>query len=106
MIGDANATDLTNTRSPSLRDLFDGNGNLNGPSMHDGSLTTITAIIDHYNVIEVNAELDNRLTSGRGGNGQRLNITTQERIDLEAFLKTLTGSDVYTNDKWSDPFVN
>ncbi len=109
VIGDANATDLTNTRSPSLRDLFDGNGNLNGPSMHDGSLTTITAIIDHYNVIEVNTNLDNRLRGGPGGgqnNGQRLNITAQERIDLEAFLKTLTGSDVYTNHKWSDPFVN
>lgn len=109
VIGDPNASDLTNTKSPTLRDLFDGNGDLNGPTMHDGSLATMTAIIDHYNNIIPNTELDNRLRGGQGvGNnsGQSLNITAQERIDLEAFLKTLTGSDVYRNPKWSDPFIN
>ncbi|MFT4987198.1 MAG: cytochrome c peroxidase, partial [Flavobacteriales bacterium] len=29
--------DIFNTRSPSLRDLFGPNGELNGPLMHDGS---------------------------------------------------------------------
>lgn len=109
VIGDAGASDLTNTRSPTLRDLFNGNGDLNGPAMHDGSLSTITTIIDHYNNIIPNAEIDNRLRGGGGGgnnNGQSLNITEQERTDLEAFLKTLTGSDVYTNPKWSNPFIN
>lgn len=109
VIGDPNTSDLTNTRSPTLRDLFDGNGDLNGPAMHDGSLATMTAILDHYNNITPNAEIDNRLRGGQGAgnnNGQSLNITIQERIDLEAFLKTLTGTDVYTNQKWSDPFIN
>ncbi len=112
VIGDPTAVDLTNTRSPSLRDMFNGSGALNGQAMHDGSLTTIAAIIDHYNVIIPNQDIDNRLRGGGGGpgggnnNGQRLNITAQERIDLEAFLKTLTGNDVYTNPKWSNPFID
>lgn len=101
--GSPNGFDGSITRSPSLRDIFDSNGNLNGPLMHTGSFTTIDMVIDHYNVINAagNNNLDNRLA--RGG-GIRLNITTQERAALIAFLKTLSGSDVYTNEKWSDPF--
>jgi len=33
-----------------------------------------------------------------------LNLTDQETDDLVRFLHTLTGSDVYTDPKWSDPF--
>ncbi|MAD97351.1 MAG: cytochrome-c peroxidase [Flavobacteriaceae bacterium] len=108
IIGVANGTgvDLTNTRSPSLRDLVNPNGDLNGPLMHDGSLTTLLAVIDHYNAIPNNAantNLDQRLNPPGQGN-QNLNLTNDEKTALEAFLKTLTGTDVYTNEKWSDPF--
>ena len=107
VIGDPNAVDLTNTRSPSLRDLFGPDGTLNGPLMHDGSLTTIREVIDHYNEIEIdprNNNLDNILRGGNNGNGQNLNLTENEKLALEAFLKTLTGRDIYTNEKWSNPF--
>ncbi len=111
------ATDFTNTRSPTLRDLFAPDGSLNGPMMHDGSLATIDELLDHYNVIvadpAVNPNLDIRLTGGpppqpgtppQPGPGQNLNLTTDERAAIEAFLKTLTGSSVYTDERWSDPF--
>ena len=44
--------DLTNTRSPSLRDMVGPGGSSNGPFMHDGSLATIRDVIDHYDNIQ------------------------------------------------------
>lgn len=98
----AGGTDLTNTRSPSLRDVMNPNGQANGPFMHDGSLVTMEEVLDHYNSISLNADLDIRLRPG--GSPQQLNLTPQERSDVIEFLKTLTGSNVYTDVKWSDPF--
>ncbi|OWY21959.1 cytochrome-c peroxidase [Sphingobacteriales bacterium UPWRP_1] len=95
--------DLTNTRAPSLRNLFNPAGALNGPLMHNGDFVTIQAVINHYNLIPpnpANTNLDPRL-AGPGGN---LQLTQNEKNALEAFLRTLTGTDVYTNPKWSDPF--
>lgn len=68
--------------------------------MHDASITSLRKAIDHYNQVPDNEGLDNRLRN-RGGN---LQLTESEKIDLENFLLTLTGKDVYTNKKWSDPF--
>lgn len=98
------ATDLTNTRSPSLRDLLGPTGQPNGPFMHDGSLATLPDVINHYAAIPGdNTNLDNRLRRP-GGQVQTLNLTAQQRSDLVAFLATLTGRAVYTDEKWSDPF--
>jgi cytochrome c peroxidase len=97
-------TDLTNTRSPSLRDLVGPGGSSNGAFMHDASKTTLAAVIAHYSAIPGdNANLDNRLRRP-GGNVQTLPLSPQQRSDLEAFLRTLTGSTVYTDPKWSSPF--
>lgn len=96
-------TDLTNTRSPSLRDLVGPGGQSNSPFMHDGGFSTLARVINHYNAIPGdNANLDPRLR--RPGGVQNLNLSQQQRNDLAAFLLTLTGSDVYTDEKWSDPF--
>lgn len=95
--------DLTNERSPSLRDIVNQNGDENGPFMHDGSLTTLMDVINHYDDIPnnpANTNLDDRL-EGPGGN---LNLSNTEKNQLLSFLKTLGGSDLYTNAKWSDPF--
>lgn len=105
VIGDPGAIDLGNTRSPSLRDLVNPSGQLNGPLMHDGSLTTLLQVVNHYNDITIvpgNNNLDPRLRGG--GTGQNLNLSDTDKDDLVAFLLTLTGTDVYTEEKWSDPF--
>ena len=97
-------TDLTNTRSPSLRNLARPTGELNGPLMHNGAFTTLAQVIDHYAAIPGdNANLDPRLRRP-GGAVQTLNLTAQQRLDLEAFLLTLSGNALYTDPKWSDPF--
>ena len=106
VIGSTTEVDLTNTRSPSLRDLVNPDGSLNGPLMHDGSMTSLLQVINHYNSIPnnpANNNLDNRLQRP-GNQTQQLNLTINEKSALEAFLKTLSGSDIYTNEKWSDPF--
>ncbi|MFO1480803.1 MAG: cytochrome c peroxidase [Turneriella sp.] len=100
----AGGTDTTNTRSPSLRDLVKADGSLNGPMMHDGSMTSLNAMLEHYNAISTsgNTNLDTRLRPN--GSGQSLNMTAAEKNALAAFLKTLTGSAVYTDQRWSNPF--
>ena len=74
--------------------------------MHDGSFASLLDVINHYNNIPndpANTNLDGRLI-GANGEPQQLNLTEIEKQQLIAFLKTLTGSDIYTNEKWSDPF--
>lgn len=98
-------TDFTNTRAPSLRDVVDANGNPNGPMMHNGEFTSLLQVINHYNAIPNipgNNNLDNRLRPM--GNFQRLDLSQQEKNQLIAFIRTLTGSNIYTDPKWSDPF--
>ncbi len=96
------------TRAPNFRDLFNPNGELNGPLFHDGRATTIDEVFTHYSdEIEVNPNLGPALfvpISATELAPVRLNITQEERNQVTAFLKTLSGNDVYTNEKWSNPF--
>jgi cytochrome c peroxidase len=97
-------TDLTNTRSPSLRNMAGPTGQLNGPFMHNGNFTAIAQVINHYAAIPAdNPNLDPRLRRP-GGGVQQLNLTPQQRLDIEAFLLTLSGNAVYTDQRWSNPF--
>lgn len=101
----AGGTDLTNTRSPSLRDMVGPNGRSNGPMMHHGGFATIADVINHYNRIPGdNNNLDPRLRRP-GGGVQQLNLTQTQKDNLAAFLRTLTGNAVYTDEKWSNPFT-
>lgn len=98
--------DLDNTRAPSLRDVVGPNGTLNTPLMHTASIFNLVGLLMHYNNIQansINTKLDNRLQIN--GHGQQLNLTVEETEAVITFLKTLTGSDVYTNEKWSNPFL-
>ncbi len=98
--------DFTNTRAPSLRNITNQLGEANGPMMHTGVISSLQAAIGHYgdlsNAAANNPNLDPRLKPN--GRGQQLNLRNTEMNALIAFLKTLSGSDVYTNPKWSNPF--
>ena len=97
--------DINNTRAPSLRDLVDPAGNPNGPMMHTGVFTTLNTVIGHYGTINIapgNTNLDPRLRPN--GIGQKLNVNATEVQAVIAFLKTLSGNNVYTDPKWSSPF--
>jgi cytochrome c peroxidase len=100
-------TDITNTNPPSLRNLLNSNGKPNGLFMHNGSLNNLAGVINHYNQIivdPVNTNLDPRLM--RGNQGQNLGLNQQQKDAIVAFLATLSGNDVYTNKKWSSPFLS
>ena len=100
-IASSGEIDLTNTRAPSLRELINPDGEENGPFMHDGSLATLSDVIDHYDFVAPNPQntnLDTRLQ------GPPLNLSEVEKAALVAFLRTLSGTEVYTAEQWSDPF--
>lgn len=97
--------DITNTRAPSLRNLVKVDGTTNGPMMHTGSLATLQTVIGHYGTIDRapgNTNLDPRLRPN--GFGQKLNLTAPEVNALIAFLRTLSGTNLYIDQKWSSPF--
>jgi len=104
---------LDGTRSPTLRDLIKADKEtLNGGMFHSGQAHFLQDIFGHYEFRRLdendNTNLDPRLmrvspTSGENI-GLLLNSTARERKKINAFLATLTGTDVYTNEKWSDPF--
>ncbi len=99
----AGGTDLTIISSPTLRDLVGPSGQLNAPLMHNGSFTSIAQVIEHYNAIPAdNPNLSFFLK--RNNVPQNLNLTAQQKLDLEAFLRTLSGKALYTDPKWSNPF--
>jgi cytochrome c peroxidase len=107
IIGVLNGTgiDIANTRAPSLRDLLNSNGEPNGPMMHTGNLATLQNVIGHYGAINLalgNTNLDPRLQPN--GFGQQLHLTATEVNSLTAFIKTLSGTKIYTDSKWSSPF--
>ena len=102
----SNQMDLTNTRSPSLRDILNAAGVANTPFMHTAVPVTIRQVLNHYNSIAAaprNTNLDPRLKPNNIG--QNLQMTPAETDAMVAFLRTLTGKDVYANKKWGSPFL-
>jgi cytochrome c peroxidase len=100
-----NSQDLGNTRAPSLRDLVNPAGSLNSPMMHTGAIRGLPAMLGHYNTINNvrNQNLDARLKPNNIG--QQLNMTPAEINAVVQFLRTLSGKNVYTDKKWSNPFI-
>ncbi|MEO6253595.1 MAG: cytochrome c peroxidase [Ferruginibacter sp.] len=97
--------DITVTRAPSLRDVTNTAGIENGPLMHTANLGLLQNAVGHYNTILLapgNTNLDPKLRPN--GFGQHLNLTGAEMSALVAFIKTLSGTNVYSDKKWSSPF--
>lgn len=92
--------DITNTKAPTLRDIANPDGELNGPLMHDGSVTTFAELVLAVESQPFNPNRDTIMGTGTFN----LNISEQEAEDLVAFLKTLSGKNVYTDERWSNPF--
>ncbi len=101
--GNPNEIDLSNTRAPSLRDLINPNGILNGPLMHTGQFKYLFDAINHYNYLTVNP-LNTNLDPRLAGAENDLTLSKAKKESLVLFLKTLTGEEIYVNEKWSNPF--
>jgi cytochrome c peroxidase len=86
--------DIGKFRAPSLRNIA-----VTAPYMHDGSLATLEAVIDHY---------------ATGGRMQHVNrsralrpfrLSATETQDLIEFLNSLTDEEMLRDPRWSDPWA-
>ena len=73
-----NNKDLALFKTPSLRNI-----ELTAPYMHDGSLTTLEEVVEHYNTGGKNHIHKDSLIVP-------LNLNKNQKLDLVSFLKTLT----------------
>lgn len=97
--------DFSVTKSPTLRNLTNIYGQINSPMMHNGELRTIDDVLNHYgnytppqNIMNIDGRIFNN------GNGTKLNLNNNEKEALKAFLNTLSGTNIYIDKKWSNPF--
>jgi len=87
------AEDVGKFRPPSLRNIA-----VTAPYMHDGSLPTLEAVIDHYSA-------GGRLSHPNKTHILRpFRLTDAEKRDLIEFLKSLTDEELPHDPRWSDPW--
>jgi cytochrome c peroxidase len=97
--------DMGRFRAPSLRNIA-----VTGPYMHDGSVATLEEVVEIY------AAGGRNVTSGPYAGDGRANphkselivpieLSTQEKSDLVAFLKALTDDDLLTSPRLSNPWT-
>lgn len=86
-----NVLDKYKFKTPSLRNI-----EKSSPYMHDGRFTTLDQCVNHYSSgVVSSATLDPLLIGG-------ISLTTQNKNDLIAFLKTLTDTKYLTDRRFSD----
>lgn len=66
------------------------------PYMHDGRFKTLNEVVKHYNALQTNKILPKELA-------KPMRLTDNERIDLVAFLKTLTDKEFLFNPRYAYP---
>lgn len=87
-----NKSDSLLFRTPSLRNVKPS-----FPYMHDGRLYTLSMVIDHYkNLNTSDILLDPILKT-------KINISGTEKLDLLAFLETLTDHELISNTRFAQP---
>jgi cytochrome c peroxidase len=67
--------------------------------MHDGSVATLEAAIDHYAAGGRAPDNPNKSSTLRG-----FRLTKSEQGDLVKFLKSLTDEELLTDPRWSSPW--
>jgi cytochrome c peroxidase len=92
--------DMGRYRSPTLRNIA-----VTAPYMHDGSIATLSEVIDHY-------AAGGRASARGAGPGpyqsefiREFTLTAQEKQDLLTFLESLTDTEFLTDPRFSDPFA-
>lgn len=87
-----NSKDSLLFKVPTLRNI-----EFTFPYMHDGRFKTLTQVIKHYNNgVQKNKTLSQELS-------KPLNLSDEQRVELIAFLKTLTDKEFLFNPKFNFP---
>ena len=84
------STDIGKFKVPTLRNI-----ELTYPYMHDGTYPTLESVIEHYNQGGFNHSNQSEFI-------QPLNLTTEEKNDLIAFLKSLTDWNLINNPAFNE----
>ena len=99
----ADLADMGRFRAPTLRNIA-----LTAPYMHDGSIATLSEVIDHY--ARGGRKIEDGPNAGDGSKNPHKSefisgfiITEAERADLIAFLESLTDQTLLTNPALSAP---
>jgi cytochrome c peroxidase len=85
--------DLGKFRAPTLRNIA-----VTAPYMHDGSLTTLEGVIDHYSA---GGKFDH---PNKSHILRPFRLTDSEKRDLVEFLRSLTDEELLHDPRWSDPW--
>jgi cytochrome c peroxidase len=92
--------DVGKFKAPTLRNIA-----LTAPYMHDGSIPTLSAAIDHYR------QGGRKLKSGNGFDNpnksefiKSFELSESEKQDLLQFLHSLTDPSIASTPQWSDPW--
>lgn len=103
----AKAADMGRFKTPTLRNIA-----VTAPYMHDGSLESLEAVIDHYaagggrrSISQANAG-DGRSSPLKDPRLTGFSISPAEKADLIAFLNALTDEKFLTDPRLSDPWTN
>ena len=88
------AGDMGRFKAPTLRNIA-----VTGPYMHDGSITTLSAVLDHYALggRAATSPLKSEFVSG-------FILTDPEKADVIAFLSALTDVDFLSDPRHADPW--
>jgi cytochrome c peroxidase len=93
------AEDAGKFKIPNLRNVA-----LTAPYMHDGRFTTLEKVLDHYSHgIANHPNLDSRLKNDNGM-PKKLEITSQEKKAIIAFLNAMTDFNMISDKALSNPF--
>ena len=93
--------DMGRYRSPTLRNIA-----VTAPYMHDGSIATLSEVLDHY------AAGGRASAHGAGPSPYQsefvrgFTLTDQEKQDVLAFLESLTDTEFLTDPRFADPFAS
>lgn len=93
--------DMGRYRSPTLRNIA-----VTAPYMHDGSIATLSEVIDHY-AAGGRASAQGAPPSPHQSEFVRgFTLSPQEKQDVIAFLESLTDTEFLTDPRFSDPFAS
>ncbi|HUA59658.1 MAG TPA: di-heme enzyme [Verrucomicrobiae bacterium] len=98
--------DVGKFKAPTLRNI-----EVTAPYMHDGSVRTLSDVVEHYR--SGGRTIRTGLNAGVGSQNPNKSefvkpfaLSAEEKADLLAFLKSLTDRTILTDPAFSDPFVS
>jgi cytochrome c peroxidase len=96
--------DMGRFRAPSLRNVA-----LTAPYFHDGSALTLDDVLDHYSrggrLVEGENAGDGALSPLKSPFIRELQLTELERVELSAFLNSLTDEPFTTDPRLANPWI-